>query len=85
MSLRTPKGWSNLIPIEREIASQKDARDDMGVKFLNRMPLVGVEDVLAYSGDVGVFGARGVMAITQGFAVFIEQFFRLGGSGFLFF
>lgn len=42
-----------------------------------------VQDVLPHPGDIGLFGAERIMAIAEGFAVLVEEFFPrdTGGKG----
>jgi hypothetical protein len=39
------------------------------------MPFMMVQDVLPHPGDIGLFGAERIMAIAEGFAVLVEEFF----------
>ena len=46
---------------------------NLGHAHFTRMPLVMVDNKLAQPADIGLFGAEGVMAIAEGFAILIQQ------------
>ena len=54
---------------------------DLRHAHLAGMALVMIHNVLAHPGNIGFLGAQGIMAVAQGFAVAVEQFFgrRRGG------
>ena len=48
---------------------------DLRYSHLAGMAFFVVENILAHPADVGLFGAKRIMAIAQEFTVLIEQFF----------
>ena len=57
------------------IRQRRDKVVDLCHAHVTRMTLLMVQDKLSDPADVGLFGAEGVMAVAEDFAVLIEQLF----------